>query len=37
MRQLYEDFVDYWAIPLSVGTVIIAMIVSYFIKDNQDE
>jgi hypothetical protein len=37
MRQAYEDFIDYWAIPLSVATVIIAMIVSYYIKENEDE
>jgi hypothetical protein len=37
MKQLYEDFVDYWAIPLSVGAVIIAMILSYFVKENKNE
>lgn len=34
IKQLYQDFIDYWAIPLSVGAVIVAMIVSRFIKDD---
>mgnify|MGYP006999128618 CR=1 FL=1 len=37
MKQAYQDFIDYWTIPLSVGAVIIAMIVSYFTKENKDE
>lgn len=37
MRQAYEDFIDYWAIPLSVGAVIIGMVVSYLTKDKDEQ
>jgi hypothetical protein len=37
MKEVYDDFVHYWAIPLSVGAVIIGMIVNYFTKDKDGQ
>ena len=36
MKEVYDDFVLYWTIPLSVGAVIIGMVVNYFIKDKNE-
>jgi len=36
-KDFYDSFVEYWAIPLSVGAVIIAMIVNYFIKEDNND
>jgi hypothetical protein len=36
MIEIYSSFVLYWAIPLSVGAVILAMIANLFIKDDNE-
>jgi hypothetical protein len=36
-KDFYRDFIDHWTIPLSVGAVIIAIIVNYFIKEDKSE
>ena len=36
MREIYSFFILYWAIPLSVGAVIIAMIANLFIKEDNE-
>jgi hypothetical protein len=37
MRQAYQDFIDYWTIPLSVVAVIIGMAVSYLTKGKDEQ
>lgn len=36
MMEIYSSFVLYWAIPLSVGAVILAMIANLFIKEDDE-
>lgn len=36
MKEVYDDFVIYWAIPLSVVAIIIGMIANYFIKEDDE-
>jgi hypothetical protein len=36
MREIYDSFILDWAIPLSVGAIIIAMIVNLFIKEEDE-
>jgi hypothetical protein len=37
VKEFYDDFVEYWTIPLSVGAVIIGMVVSYLTKDKDGQ
>ena len=37
VKDFYDDFINHWTIPLSVGAVIIAMIVNYFIKEDNND
>jgi hypothetical protein len=36
MKEIYNSFILDWAIPLSVGAVIIAIIVNLFIKEDNE-
>lgn len=36
MKEIYDSFILHWAIPLSVGAVIIAMILNLFIKEDDE-
>jgi hypothetical protein len=37
VKEFYDDFVEYWTIPLSVVAVIIGMAVSYLTKDKDEQ